>query len=87
MKVYFFCTFLGYNLYFFSRIFVLFLGDEPVATLTATLACLAGNGSVVLQSCKCVTHTVSLMGWGLIWASAYFKYTFFRFKPVRPLDN
>ena len=37
-------------------------------TQTATLACLAGNGSVALQSCKCVTHTVSLMGWGLIWA-------------------
>ena len=33
MKAYFFCTFLGHNLYFFSRFFVLFLGDEPVATL------------------------------------------------------
>ena len=33
LKVYFFCTFLGYNLYFFSRFFVLFWGDEPVATL------------------------------------------------------
>ena len=33
LKAYFFCTFLGYNLYFFSRFFVLFLGDEPVATL------------------------------------------------------
>ena len=33
MNAYFFCTFLGYNLYFFSRFFVLFLGDEPVATL------------------------------------------------------
>ena len=34
LKAYFFCTFLGYNLYFFSRFFVLFLGDKPVATLT-----------------------------------------------------
>ena len=33
MKAYFFCTFLGHNLYFFSRFFVLSLGDEPVATL------------------------------------------------------
>ena len=33
MKVYFFCTFLGYNLCFFSRFFLLFFGDEPVATL------------------------------------------------------
>ena len=33
LKAYFFCTFLGYNLYFLSRFFVLFLGDEPVATL------------------------------------------------------
>ena len=33
MKVYFFSTFFGYNLYFFSRFFVLFWGDEPVATL------------------------------------------------------
>ena len=33
LKAYFFCTFFGYNLYFFSRFFVLFLGDEPVATL------------------------------------------------------
>ena len=32
-KVYFFCTFLGYDLYFSSRFFVLFWGDEPVATL------------------------------------------------------
>ena len=32
-KVYFFCTFLGYDLYFSSRFFVLFLGDEPVATV------------------------------------------------------
>ena len=33
LKAYFFCTFLRYNLYFFSQFFVLFLGDEPVATL------------------------------------------------------
>ena len=33
MKAYFFCTFLGYDLYFFPQFFVLFLGDEPVATL------------------------------------------------------
>ena len=33
MKAYFFCTFLGYDLYFFSQFSVLFLGDEPVATL------------------------------------------------------
>ena len=33
LKEYFYCTFLGYNLYFFSRFFVLFWGDEPVATL------------------------------------------------------
>ena len=33
MKAYFFCTFFRYDLYFFSQIFVLFLADEPVATL------------------------------------------------------
>ena len=33
MKAYFFCTFLGYDLYFFPQFFVLFWGDEPVATL------------------------------------------------------
>ena len=33
MKAYFFCTFLGYDLYFFPQFFVLFLGNEPVATL------------------------------------------------------
>ena len=33
LKAYFFCTFLGYDLYFFPRFVVLFWGHEPVATL------------------------------------------------------
>ena len=40
MKVYFFCTFLGYNLYFSSQFFVLFWGDEPVATLDCYSHCI-----------------------------------------------
>ena len=36
MKAYFFCTFFGYDLYFFPQFFVLFWGDEPVATLKLT---------------------------------------------------
>ena len=48
MKAYFFCTFLGYNLYFFSRFFVLFLGDEPVATL-----CVGGSRSICSFNSAC----------------------------------
>ena len=52
MKAYFFCTFLGYDLYFFPRFFVLFLGDEPVATLCPKLMfyCVRPQGDVKMLS-------------------------------------
>ena len=52
MKAYFFCTFFGYNPYFFSRIFVLFWGDEPVATLQLNVGYLSCHNTLTKKSIK-----------------------------------
>ena len=61
LKAYFFCPFLGYNLYFFSRFFVLFLCDELVATLYLSL---------VSQTCK-IAFRSGMWGHGRVELNLY----------------